>query len=90
MTLNLIVIEGEVTFVIFDDRKNSRTNNSLFTIKLSLDNYSRLTVPPGLWVAFKGSGSQKNLILNLSDLEHSPGEMEKMSLDNISFDWKSF
>ena len=89
MTLNLIVIEGEVTFVIFDDRKNSITNNLFFTIKLSLDNYSRLTVAPGLWIAFKGSGSQKNLILNLSDLEHSPSEMEKMSLDNISFDWKS-
>jgi len=65
MTLNLIVPTGEVTFVIYDDREKSKTKETFYKVDLSPSNYKRLTVPPGLWLAFKGGYANKNnLILN--------------------------
>jgi len=89
MTLNLIVPMGEVFFVIYDDREESRSIGRFFTVMLSLSNYQRLTIPPGLWVAFKGTGNNKNMILNLASMEHDPGEMDKLDLDQINYNWGS-
>ena len=47
MTLNLIVITGEIKFVMYDER-------NYYEVILSKDNYQRLTIAPGLWLAFKG------------------------------------
>ena len=62
MTLNLIVITGEIKFVIYNER-------NYFEVILSKDNYQRLTIAPGLWLAFKGL-SKKNTLLNLASIEH--------------------
>jgi len=60
MTLNLIVVIGKIQFVVHD-------NKSFFSIILSKDNYQRLTIAPGLWVAFKGL-SIENVVLNLANI----------------------
>ena len=39
MVLNIIVPIGEVEFIIFDDRKESKTFNQFFSVCLSQDNY---------------------------------------------------
>ena len=54
MTLNLIVPMGKVIFVIYDDRLQSKTKGVFWNVELSVDTYQRLTVPPCLWLAFKG------------------------------------
>ena len=87
MILNLIVPFGEVTFVIYDKRESSRSKGKFFKVTLSQANYQRLTVPPGLWVAFKGNNYKANLILNIADMEHDPDEIQKLSLDHINCDW---
>jgi dTDP-4-dehydrorhamnose 3,5-epimerase len=87
MTLNLIVIEGEVKFVIYDDRSNSTTKGKFYTINLSPKNYLRLTVPPNVWMAFKGIGDGKSTLLNIANLEHDPEEMVRLELDQIPFSW---
>lgn len=74
MVSNLIVPSGSVQFVFFDDRENSDTQNRFFQITLSLQNYCRLHVEPGIWMAFKGMTSEVNLILNLASIEHDPSE----------------
>jgi len=89
MTLNLFVSFGEVAFVIYDDRKDSNTKGKFFDVRLSPKNYRRLTVPPSLWVAFKGIGKDLNLILNIANLEHDPEEIEKLELDKIDYNWNS-
>ena len=89
MTLNLVVPMGAVTFVIYDDREKSGSIGCYFTVKLSPSNYQRLTVPPGLWIAFKGNGKKTNLILNIASKEHDPDEIEKLELDKIEYDWES-
>ena len=89
MVLNLVVPMGEVTFVIYDDREESRTIGRFFTVTLSQENYQRLTVSPGLWMAFKGNNSNLNLILNVASMVHDPNEIDRMDLDQIDYNWGS-
>jgi len=79
MTLNLVVVTGEVEFVVYD-------GNSFFNIKLSKNNYQRLTVKPNLWLAFRGL-STENMLLNLASIEHDPKESVNLFLDEISYKW---
>ena len=85
MTLNLVVPVGEVTFVICDKRESSRSKGKFLKVTLSQTNYKRLTVPPRLWIAFRGSGINTNLILNIANMEHDPNEIEKMNLEEIPY-----
>ena len=89
MTLNLVVPMGEVNFVIYDDREESRTIGRFFTVTLSQANYQRLTVPPRVWIAFRGNGINTNLILNIANMEHDSNEIEKISLDKIPYNFNS-
>lgn len=79
MTLNLVVVSGEIEFVVYD-------GTDFFTTRLSHENYQRLTVKPGLWVAFRGIG-EHNMLLNLANLEHDPKEALNIDLSEIQYEW---
>ena len=79
MTLNLIVITGEIEFVISN-------GHDFVTAKLSRNNYQRLTIFPGLWVAFRGIDTE-NILLNLANLEHDPQEAINIPLEEIYYEW---
>lgn len=79
MTLNLIVVCGEVRFVVYD-------GSCFFSETLSKDNYRRLTIEPGKWVAFQGLEEQ-NILLNIASIEHNPLESENVGLESIEYDW---
>ena len=85
MTLNLIVPFGKIKFVLFDDRKGS--NNRFQEVIISKENYCRLTVPPMIWVGFKGLSSFKSILLNIASIPHDPKEVDKKEIDKIKFDW---
>ena len=79
MTLNLVVVTGEVEFVVYD-------GDGFFNVKLSKKNYQRLTVKPNLWLAFRGL-SAENMLLNLASIEHDPNESENVDLDIFNYSW---
>jgi len=81
MTLNLVVVLGEIEFVVYDDMKKE-----FFSVRLSKDNYQRLSVSPKLWVAFRGIG-ESNMLLNLANLEHDPKEAINIDLSEIKYAW---
>ena len=88
MTLNLVVITGLVRFVVHDDRPQSTTFGVTAEYRVGLsENYSRLTVAPGLWMAFQGLGDSTSLLLNLADLVQDPSESDRCELDRFSYDW---
>ena len=87
MTLNLCVPVGKVVFVVYDDREKSKTKGNFLLVEISVDAYQRLTVPPGVWLAFKGKGDDINLILNIADMEHDPDEVERLNLEQIEYNW---
>ena len=82
MTLNLVVVMGEVEFVVHN-------GIDFFNVKLSKGNYQRLTVEPGLWVAFRGL-SDENMLLNIASIEHDPSESENVDLGDFNFKWDNF
>ena len=49
MISNLIVINGEIEIVFHNENTKEFLN-----IKISQNNYQRITVKPGLWMAFRG------------------------------------
>lgn len=86
MTLNLVVPVGAVKFVIYDDREGSKTYGKFEEIILSpSDNYQRLTVAPGLWMAFYGVAEGVSMLLDIIPEPHDPEEASRKGLDEIDY-----
>jgi len=85
MTLNLVVPYGEVQFVLFDNRNN--TNGKIQKIKISQKNYCRLTVPPLIWMGFKGLDKSGSIVMNIGNIQHDPLEVDKLNLNEINYKW---
>ena len=90
MILNLVVPAGEIKFVMYDDRKDSSTCGNISEITLSRSNYQRLTVPPMIWMGFKGVGKGLNMLLNVTNIPHNPDEADRQDAfeNNIGYDWE--
>ena len=89
MPLNIVVPHGAIRFVIYDDRPDSPTKGCFEDIVLSpADNYRRLYLEPGLWMAFMGVGEGTSLLLDIIPAPHDPGESEKKPLDAIPYNFK--
>lgn len=86
-TLNLLVPIGKVRFVVYDDRAESASVGRFNKFVLGDGGHARLTVPPGLWVAFRGLAVHDNVLINISNEEHDPTEADNVGLDEIIFDW---
>ena len=88
MVLNLIVPIGAIRFVIYDDRVGSLSMKKYQVVTLSeRDNYCRLTIPPMVWLGFQGI-TNKNILLNIANIEHSPDEIDRKDLEEIEFNWE--
>jgi dTDP-4-dehydrorhamnose 3,5-epimerase len=90
MVLNVIVPCGRILFVLFDGRADSETSGRLMEVLLSKENYQRLTVPPGVWMAFKGMNEELNMLLNIASIPHDPLEAENLPLDNDLIAYPAF
>ncbi|MBF0097942.1 MAG: dTDP-4-dehydrorhamnose 3,5-epimerase [Magnetococcales bacterium] len=90
MTLNLIVIHGLIRFVVHDDRRQSATCGVTTEYRMGpSDFYGRLTVSPGLWMAFQGLASGASFLLNVASIPHDPTEADRHACDAFPFDWSS-
>ena len=90
LTLNLMVPAGEVRFVLFDsDPETGLPTNLVADYRLGADiNHQRLTVPPGIWMAFQGCSDKLNLVANVIAEHHDPAESQNIDLSAVSFDWQ--
>lgn len=85
-TLNIVVPVGSIRFVIYDDREGSITYGKFEEIILSVkDNYKRLTVVPGLWMAFQGVGEGVSMLMDVIPEVHAEDEADGKGLDEIPF-----
>ena len=76
LTLNLVVVSGEVRFHIYNEQTGERQ-----TVDLSPEkNYQRLTLQPMLWMAFEGIGEHTALLMDLIPEAHDPQEAETKEL----------
>jgi len=88
MTSNLVVPVGDVRFFLVSPSSFEITPgakiDAYMNVVIGESNFSRLTIPPGYWVAFQGAGSGSNLILNVADMEHDPSEALNKNLSEIT------
>ena len=83
MTLNLVVPVGEVRFVFCADDGKARREELI-----GAANYSRLTVPPGIWFGIQGLAEPFSLILNVADIPHDPDECLHREIEEMPYSWK--
>ena len=91
MICNLFVPEGEVRFVFYDDRKESKDYNRITEFTLGKYNYGRLIIKPGIWFCFSGvSEGTDSLILNVSNIKHNPSESLRLepNTNQIPYTWQ--
>ena len=89
MALNLVVPVGAVKFVIYDDRPGSPTEGQFEEIVLSRDGeWRRLTVQPGLWMAFTGVGKGVSMLMDIIPEVHDDSEASRVDLSAIPYDFK--
>ena len=79
MTMNLIVPVGDIRLFFY-----SQVSSSCQTIDIGESNYKRVTVPPGIWMAFQGLSKDLNLMLNIADLIHDPDEAINVDISTFS------
>ncbi|MDC3168214.1 dTDP-4-dehydrorhamnose 3,5-epimerase [Prochlorococcus sp. AH-716-D22] len=84
MTCNLVVPYGKVKFVFYDEDNDRKS-----TFVIGKDNYCRITVLPKIWFGFEGLHYPSSLILNISDIPHSPNEIERKEIDASNFYWST-
>lgn len=92
MTLNLVCIVGKIHFVLYDGREDSPTYGQFMEATLSPETdslYRRITIPPGVWMAFVGIGEGKSVLLNVANIPHDPTEQVNIPIEesDIKFDF---
>jgi dTDP-4-dehydrorhamnose 3,5-epimerase len=86
--LNIVVPLGKIRFIIYDDRQASDTFGQFKEIILSADSeYKRLTLAPGLWMAFQGLGDEYSMLLDIISEPHTPEEADSLPLDSLGFNF---
>jgi len=88
MLLNIMVPSGSIRFVLRDDRNSQNPKNSFREFVLGTNHYSRLTIPPGIWMAFQGLEPGLNMLLNIASIEHDPQEGLTVDLSQIPYSWE--
>lgn len=88
MTLNIVVVSGSIGFVVYDDREDSPTCGQFMDFVLSPDgDYMRLTLAPGLWMAFYGVGEGSNKLMDIIPEPHHPAEADRKELSDIKYEF---
>ncbi len=89
MTLNYAVIKGRIKLILYDDREDSPTRNTLQEIFTGEDNYGLITIPPKIWNGFKAIGLNPALVANCATEPHDPSEIVRLEpfTDKIPYDW---
>lgn len=85
MRLNIVVPSGSIRFVVYNPETKEKA-----AILISPENYKRLTVEPGIWMAFRGESPGTSFLVNFADIPHDPSEAESLGLDQppVDHDWQ--
>lgn len=79
-TVNYAVVEGTIQLVVADGENTKE-------ILLGEDNHCLVTIPPGIWRAFRPQGGKKAIVADLTDKPHDPLDAEKKDPKNFINCW---
>jgi dTDP-4-dehydrorhamnose 3,5-epimerase len=80
MVLNLVVCVGAIRFYV---RGEDGWAGSVVLSPDADESHARLTVPPGLWMAFEGVSQAANMVLNVASIGHDPSEAETAPIETF-------
>ena len=88
-TLNYAVLNGELRLVLFDDRVSSPSFGKVWEMVLNRNNYSLVTIPPGIWVGFSALGDCPAILANCADRPHDAADLVRLDESSpvIPFKW---
>ena len=79
-TCRIIVPVGEVEFKFLNSKLEI-----IGKINIGNKNYGRLEIQPGQWFGFRGLSKEKNVLMNLLDIEHDPTETKVISKEEVKW-----
>ena len=83
MTLNLTCPFGEVNFILSEDLEDFES------ITLNDKNLFRITIKPGIWLAFEGLNKPLSIVNNVADMIHNEDEIDRKKLNEVKYFWGS-
>lgn len=88
-TQNLTVPVGRIRLVVIEEPVGSQDPPRVRAMEVGRpDDYSLITIRPGLWYGFQALGEMPALVANCTDLPHDPTEGEQRALDDGPVDWR--
>ena len=89
MTLNYVAIFGRIKLVLFDDRKNSKSNGVIEEIFLSNKNHFLISIPPKIWNGFCSADNKLAILANCSNIPHNKKEILRINYNDpkIPYNW---
>ena len=90
-TQHFVVPVGKIKLVLFDDRKDSKTNQQIQEIEMSPHDYHLVRVPKNIWYSFKAVSREPALIANCTDIPHDPKESIRLDISEsmIPYSWNN-
>jgi dTDP-4-dehydrorhamnose 3,5-epimerase len=90
MRCSLVAPVGKVKIVAYDLRDDSPTKGNILELETGRDNYSLISIPPGVWFGFANFSDAPALLANCASIEHDPTEAENLPFDTseIPYSWK--
>ena len=73
----------KLNFVFSEDLQNFES------ITLNEKNLMRITIYPGIWVAFQGLKKPFSIVNNVADIIHNEVEIERKNLNEVNYFWGS-
>ena len=88
-TLYYCVPIGLIKLVLYDYRKESSTYQEIQEIYLGPENYTRVTIPPGVLSAFQGVGEPLSLVVLVANEIFDEQKTMRFPIENdfIPYDW---
>lgn len=87
MTLNFVVPVGAVQVMVYNDAGEAK--GDWIIGPEAPGTHGRLTVPPGLWVAFGGVTRAQNIVMNVASIPHDPTESDRQPMEAFPWNWIS-
>ncbi len=87
-TSNMVVLSGNIRFVLFDAREGSQTQGKYDDVVIGASNYQMLTVPPGVVYAWLNTEKETALILNCATELWSPNESSNLPIETYHYAWE--
>jgi dTDP-4-dehydrorhamnose 3,5-epimerase len=79
-----IIVDGEMLLVLFDDRDDSSTKNTIQEFYLSSTGVFQITIPPGVWHLHQNIGTKDLIFFNAPSEPYNHANPDKRRLPVIN------